>query len=236
MKSLVIIKTGQTYPEIKADHGDFEHWFLTGLEHPGLTLSVHNPAAGETLPSTPDGVVITGSPAMVSDREPWSELTALWLRTMMDQGVPLLGVCYGHQLLAHACGGLVGYRPMGREMGTLAVQLEDAARDDALFAGLEDGFPAHLTHRQSVLSLPPNAIRLARSEQEPNQAFRIGRNAWGVQFHPEFSAAIMQAYIARLKPDLQREGIDPQVLSGSITDTPRASALLARFARLVAQG
>lgn len=235
MKSLVIIKTGQTYPDIKAEHGDFEHWFLAGLEHPGLKLSVHNPTAGEALPRSADGIVITGSPAMVSDREPWSELTAQWLRTMMDQDIPVLGVCYGHQLLAHACGGSVGYRPQGREMGTLPVQLEDPAREDALFTDLPDGFLAHLTHRQSVLSLPPNAIRLARSEQEPNQAFRIGRHAWGVQFHPEFSAPIMQAYIARLKADLQREGIDARALSESISDTPQASALLARFARLIAQ-
>lgn len=235
MKTLVIIKTGQTYPDINAEHGDFEHWFMAGLEHPDLTLSVHNPTAGEALPSDADGIVITGSPAMVSDREPWSELTAEWLRTMMDRDIPLLGVCYGHQLLAHACGGSVGYRSQGREMGTLMVELEEPAADDVLFADLPAGFLAHLTHRQSVLGLPPNAIRLARSEAEPNQAFRIGRHAWGVQFHPEFSAPIMQAYIARLKPDLLREGIDPASLSESIKETPQASALLARFARLVAQ-
>lgn len=235
MKSLVIIKTGHTYPDIKAEHGDFEHWFLSGLAHPDITLSVHNPTAGEPLPSRADGIVITGSPAMVSDQEPWSELTAKWLRTMMDQDIPLLGVCYGHQLLAHACGGAVGYRPQGREMGTLLVKLENPADNDALFGELPDSFLAHLTHRQSVLSLPPNAIRLARSGQEPNQAFRIGDHAWGVQFHPEFTAPIMRAYIARLKSDLQQEGFDPQALSESIGNTPYASTLLARFARLVAQ-
>lgn len=235
MRSLVIIKTGQTYPDIRAELGDFEDWFMAGLRHPALTLSVHNPIVGDPLPTEADGIVITGSPAMVSDREPWSEQTADWLRKMIQLDTPVLGVCYGHQLLAHAFGGEVGYRPQGREMGTLSVRLQDPAGGDALFSSFPNEFLAHLTHRQSVLQLPPGAIRLAGSDQEMNQAFRIGSAAWGVQFHPEFTVPVMRAYLSRLGPDLQREGLDPQALSDSITETPQASALLARFASLVAQ-
>lgn len=111
---LVILKTGSTYPSLKARFGDFDRWFVRGLGG-GLDISVVNVAAGESPghPEQWDGIVVTGSPAMVTDRETWSELTGTWLAQAVDQKVPLLGVCYGHQLLAHALGGEVGYHPRG---------------------------------------------------------------------------------------------------------------------------
>ncbi|WP_166265100.1 glutamine amidotransferase [Marinobacter caseinilyticus] len=235
MKHLIIVKTGQTYPGIKTDHGDFEDWFIAALSHPSVTLTVVNPVLGEALPHHGDGIVLTGSPAMVSDREGWSELTANWIKAALALEIPILGVCYGHQLLAHALGGLVDYHPAGREIGTLQVRTTDAAQADTLFQGLPTRFAAHLTHRQSVLSLPEGATRLAYSEHEPNQAFRVGPHAWGVQFHPEFSSDVMSAYIRQLAPALENEGVSTTHLLESIENTPDARALLERFARLIAE-
>lgn len=234
MKRLLIIKTGQTYPDIHAEHGDFEDWFSRALQHPALSISVINPITGEHLPNDADGIVITGSPAMVSDREHWSEVTAAWLREAVGNDIPVLGICYGHQLLAHAMGGRVDYHPQGREIGTVPVQLTGEANDDPLFRDLPPVFDAHLTHRQSVLTLPEGARRLAHSGHEPNQAFRLGRHAWGVQFHPEFTSSIMAAYIGRLAPALRDEGVCDQHLLRGIGETPYARELLERFAQLVA--
>ncbi|WP_417516988.1 glutamine amidotransferase [Marinobacter sp.] len=231
---VVILKTGTTYPGIKDQFGDFDEWFVRGLS-PGLDITVLNTEAGE-LPGDPadwDGIVITGSPAMVSDREPWSEKAAEWLTQAVDKSVPLLGVCYGHQLLAHALGGEVDYHPDGRESGTHRVVLLDSALDDELFHGMPDSFNAQLTHKQSVLRLPPDAILLARNEFEPHQAFRVGKCAWGVQFHPEFSEAIMRAYLGVQAPDLEREGFDSQAMIDSVTSSPDASGLLKRFSTVV---
>ncbi|MDO6441018.1 glutamine amidotransferase [Marinobacter sp. 2_MG-2023] len=233
---VVILKTGSTYPAIKDQFGDFDEWFVRGLS-PGLDITVLNTDAGE-LPGDPadwDGIVVTGSPAMVSDREPWSEKAAEWLAQAVDKAVPLLGVCYGHQLLAHALGGEVGYHPDGRESGTHSVALLESAQDDPLFRGMPGSFDAQLTHKQSVLRLPKDAILLGRNEFEPHQAFRVGKFAWGVQFHPEFSAAIMKAYLGVQAPDLEREGLDSQAMIDSVTSSPDASGLLERFSALVTE-
>jgi GMP synthase (glutamine-hydrolysing) len=188
------------------------------------------------LPGEPDqwdGIVVTGSPAMVSDRAPWSESAAAWLAKAVELGVPVLGVCYGHQLLAHAFGGEVGYHPEGRESGTYPVKLHEAAKEDALFASLPDEFKAQLTHRQAVLRLPAEAVLLASNDFEKHQAFRIGPSAWGVQFHPEFTADIMRAYLNVQAPDLEKEGFKPDTLIRQVEDSPHATSLLQRFSDLV---
>jgi GMP synthase (glutamine-hydrolysing) len=227
---VAILKTGTTYPGLKARFGDFEEWFMRGLSD-DLELTVINVKNGESVgnPEHWDGVVITGSPAMVSDREPWSEETAHWLARAVNKAVPVLGVCYGHQLLAHAMGGKVGYHPDGRETGTQVIRLLPAATTDALFQNLPTRFNAQLTHLQSVLSLPPDAVLLARSDFEPHQAFRVGECAWGVQFHPEFSEAIMNAYLEVQASDLEAERLNPGALLAAVEPAPEASAILKHF-------
>lgn len=231
---LAILKTGSTYPVIEKEFGDFDHWFLRGLSS-DLDVTVFNAQANE-LPDDPadwDGIVITGSPAMVSNRDPWSENAAQWLAEAVEKDRLLLGVCYGHQLLAHALGGEVGYHPKGRESGTRNVELLASAKDDLLFEGMPGTFKAQLTHKQSVLSLPPDAVLLGHNEFEPHQAFRVGKRAWGVQFHPEFSSAVMKAYLGVQAPDLEQEGFDSQAMIDSVTDAPEAAGLLERFSALV---
>src|SRR5690606_14497497 len=106
---------------------------------------------GDGLPSREGfaGVIVTGSAAMVTDRHDWSEQAAAWLRDAAHAGLPLLGICYGHQLIAHALGGKVGPNEVGREMGTVCIHLQPAAKDDPLFAGVPRSFAAQATHLQS---------------------------------------------------------------------------------------
>ncbi|MFO7529216.1 MAG: glutamine amidotransferase [Marinobacter sp.] len=231
---VLILKTGTTYADIRARFGDFEDWFIRGLA-PELELTVMDVPHGEEPgdPSEWDGIVVTGSPAMVSDREDWSENAAAWLAKAVDAGVPVLGVCYGHQLLAHALGGVVGYHPKGRETGTRIVKSLPEAGQDSLFNSMPRRFRAQLTHKQSVLRLPPDAVLLGQSDSEPHQAFRVGECAWGVQFHPEFSDAIMRAYLEVQAPELDREGLDVQTLLNEVAPAPEASSLLQRFSELV---
>jgi GMP synthase (glutamine-hydrolysing) len=231
---VVILKTGSTYPQIKDQFGDFDAWFNRGLSSQ-LQLTVvdvtQTPPPGH--PSDWQGIVITGSPAMVSDREPWSEQAASWVRQAVESGVPLLGVCYGHQLLAHAMGGEVDYHPEGRETGTRQVQLCETALEDPLFRQLPLSFAAQLTHKQSVLKLPPGATLLGKSDFEPHQAFRVGHCAWGVQFHPEFTDQIMKAYLDVQYPDLEREGLDAARLLATVQPAPEAARLLKFFSELI---
>lgn len=233
MKPVLIIRTGRAPDAIRARHGDFPHWFRLGAELSPQHMQVVDVAAGDALPSprTVAGAIITGSAAMVTERTPWSERTAGWIRDAVDAELPLFGVCFGHQLMAHALGGRVDYLPGGREIGTQPIELLDAAASDPLAARLPPSFRAHTTHEQSVLEAPPGTIVLARSARDPHQLLRYGPHALSTQFHPEFSADVMRAYIQRKRVDMRREGSDPQHSFRQVAATPIARRLLHRFAR-----
>src|SRR5215469_3916164 len=138
MKPVLIIRTGRAPAPIRARHGDFPHWFRLGAQLSPERACVVDVEAGETLPGPHEvaGALITGSAAMVTDRAAWSERTAGWIRDAMDVELPLFGVCYGHQLMAHALGGRVDYLPGGREIGTLPIELLPGAEHDPLAAHL----------------------------------------------------------------------------------------------------
>lgn len=233
MKPVLIIRTGRAPAPIRARHGDFPHWFRLGAQLPLRRLQVIDVEAGETLPApdTVAGALITGSAAMVTERAAWSERTAGWIRDAMDVELPLLGVCYGHQLMAHALGGRVDYLPGGREIGTHAIDTLETAANDPLASRLPASFRAHTTHEQSVLETPRDTVVLARSARDPHHLLRYGPKAFSTQFHPEFSADVMRAYIQRKRADMQREGSDPQQSFRQVSATPVARGLLQHFAR-----
>jgi GMP synthase (glutamine-hydrolysing) len=232
---ILILKTGSTHASIRERLGDFEDWIAAGLRAGGAEVVVHDATAGGVPPpahGTVAGVVITGSHAMVSEREAWSEALVPWLRAAVQQRTPVLGICYGHQLLAHALGGEVAHHPEGVEIGTVTVELQDSAASDPLLGGLPETFPAQAVHWQSVRRLPPGAVLLAGSAHESHHAFRIGEQAWGVQFHPEFSDTALRAYLDGLGDLLADEGLDAAGIAARLQPTPEAASVLPRFARL----
>jgi len=230
MRQLLLIQTGEAPEPIRARLGGFAQWFRTSMRlQPGQVRSVRVDA-GEKLPPARGfaGAVITGSGAMVTDRERWSEDAAAWLRGAMDVELPLFGVCYGHQLLAHALGGTVGWLPAGREIGTQPIARN--GRADPLLDGMPIEFPAHTTHRQSVLETPRGAQVLARSALDPHQILRYGPNAISTQFHPEIGVRVMRAYLGDREEALSEEGLDVAAMRRDVKTTPDARALLRRFA------
>lgn len=233
MKPVLIIRTGRAPDAIRARHGDFPHWFRLGAGLQLQQLRVVDVAAGEVLPPPQEfaGAMITGSAAMVTERAAWSERVAGWIRDAMDAELPLFGVCYGHQLMAHALGGRVGYLPGGREIGTQPIELAQHARHDPLTADLPATFRAHTTHEQSVLEPPAGAAVLARSAREPHQLLRYSPHAVSTQFHPEFNAEVMRAYIKRKHVDMLGEGADPGKVFSAVAATPIARRLLRQFSR-----
>lgn len=235
LKQILIVKTGSSFPGLVAAHGDFEEWIGRAAGIPPERLRVARVAEGETLPPPADvaAAVVTGSSAMVSDRAPWSERTARWLAFAVGAGTPVLGICYGHQLLAHSLGGAVGRNPRGRQVGTVAVDLTPAARTDALLGGLPARLTVQATHVESVLSLPPGARLLARTPADPHHAFAVGACAWGVQFHPEFDAELMRAYLDERREIIESEGIDVDALRGATADSDHGARVLRRFAERI---
>lgn len=233
-RPVLLIKTGATIPETRKEFGDFEQWFARGMGVVGLRHI--NVFEGEQLPDPDEfsGVVVTGSASMVSHRHDWSEQTAGWLADVVHRGHPVLGVCYGHQLLAHALGGVVGPNPRGRQIGTTNISILSSAAGDPLMGQLPATVAAQTTHVESVHRLPPGAIRLASSPRDKNHAFRFGDRAWGLQFHPEFGADVMSGYIRARSHVIRAEGLDPEHLANRVSDTPLAHGLLSRFAELMA--
>jgi len=171
--------------------------------------------------------------AMVSEREGWSEHTGQWLKQVVEKGIPVLGVCYGHQLLAHALGGRVGPNPAGRQIGTVKAKLLDAAKDDPLLGHLPGSFPAQSSHSEVVLELPPGAERLATSPLTDNFAIRFAEIVWGVQFHPEFSEPVMSQYIRYRAGELLEEGLSPEYLLDRTTGTEVATSVLVKFVKII---
>jgi len=233
LKQIALIKTGGTITQIKQHHGDFEDWFSEGMGVADLLqIDVFKQQALPVAESLA-GIVITGSAAMVSAKEDWSERTAEWLAEAVKKDIPILGVCYGHQLLAHALGGRAGPNPAGRQIGTVITQLIDAYTEDPLLGNLPQTFPSQTSHSEVVLELPPGARRLASSPLDHNFAIRFAEKVWGVQFHPEFSRPVMSEYIRYRSDAIREEGLNPEQLLGKITDTVEANSVLRIFAEML---
>jgi len=179
------------------------------------------------------GVVISGSHAMITEHQDWSERTVEWLLGAVERQIPILGICYGHQLIAYALGGEVGDNPNGCEFGTVEVNLNENARGDKLFGGFSTPMRVHVSHTQSVLRLPDNAKLLASSDVDINQAFVVGNSAWGIQFHPEFDAEIVIEYINQHREALLREHNNPDRIIERCLDTPHGSEMLKRFVEIL---
>lgn len=233
MNELLIIKTGETLPEIQHSKGDFEQLFANAMPCNGIHLC--NAYKNEPLPGAIDHrlAVITGSPAMVTDNSDWILNLEQWVRERLETGLPLLGVCFGHQLIARALGGDCDYNPNGRQIGTIeAFRLES---DDLLLTGLGQTFTAQVTHQQSVTRLPEKAVHLCTSPLDDNHAFRVGESVWGVQFHPEFDGWVIEAYLKSRKHDILSEGLNWQALFTSVKPATDAERVLQNFCQMALQ-
>ena len=127
-----------------------------------------------------DGMIVTGSRASVYWDEPWIDRTKETVEAFIEAGVPTLGICWGHQLLADVLGGAVV------DMGTYEIGYREIVRrgEDDLLAGLDERFVAFTTHSDEVVELPPGT-RLIADNDVSIQGF-TGDGVWGVQFHPEY--------------------------------------------------
>ena len=108
-----VIKAGDTFPDLIEQMGNFEDWIISGTGLAPERVRVVNAEAGEALPDpeTVRGAVISGSHSMVTQGLAWSLALEDWARQMIAAKVPLLGICYGHQIMARAMGGRVDFHP-----------------------------------------------------------------------------------------------------------------------------
>ncbi|MBB5957365.1 GMP synthase-like glutamine amidotransferase [Saccharothrix tamanrassetensis] len=175
--------------------------WLTGA---GAVLDVVKPHE-QPLPTTLDGyqgvVCLGGAMGALDDVDhPWLADVRKLLSHAVSKRVPTLAICLGAQLLAAATGGQVRRSPKGPEVGVLLVAKRDAAGNDPLFGELPWTPDVLQFHEDEIALLPPTAELLASSPKYPNQAFRVGDNAYGVQFHIETTPEIVLGW-ARGAPE-----------------------------------
>jgi GMP synthase (glutamine-hydrolysing) len=172
------------------------------LVEAGLRLDVRRPDRGEALPSdlgAHAAVLVLGGSMDSFDEagHPWLADTVALLRLAVVRGVPVLGICLGHQLLARSRGGVVARNPRGRQLGVLPLGWTAAADADPLASGPAGGDVAARClqwNQDVVVELPPDAVVLAETPAGEPQLVRFAATAWGIQAHPEAGAALARAW------------------------------------------
>jgi GMP synthase (glutamine-hydrolysing) len=167
----------------------------------GLTLDVRDPSAGGTLPDDTNGyaglLVLGGGMSAADDAlAPWLPDVRALLREAVAQELPTLGICLGAQLLAAANGGTVARNPAGPEFGAQLIAKRGVASNDPLLGPLPITPDVIQWHVDAITVLPPGALQLASSPGCDVQAFRLGRLAWGLQFHIETTPEVVRAWAA----------------------------------------
>jgi GMP synthase (glutamine-hydrolysing) len=233
MRPLAILVAGEPVPAALAARGSFSDLIrgVVGDAWSGPWEDIEGRAGGADLPDFERfaGIIVTGSSANVPTREAWIVDLERYLARAVAAGLPIFGICFGHQLLGQALGGLVTKNPNGREIGTVTVELTPTAADP-LLAGLDGSFKANMTHIDSIVTLPPGAQVLARSALDQNAMVRFAERVWGVQFHPEMDAEVIGYYVAARREALTAEGLAAAAIQAALADTPASAGILRRFA------
>jgi GMP synthase-like glutamine amidotransferase len=213
------------------------------LHTAGVDVDIRQVFAGDDVPSDVsglDGVVVMGGPMSAASDEgfPTRPAELALLADALRLGVPTLGVCLGAQLVAVAAGSSVYPNAHGPEIGWGAVRLAPSCRDDRLFTDLPRDLTVMHWHGET-LELPSGAKRLISNANSPNQAFRLGDVAWGVQFHLEVTAEAVEGFVTAFAPDAAGVpgGVDGiRVATPAALDAlaPARDLVCARFAGLVA--
>ncbi|MFJ6015429.1 type 1 glutamine amidotransferase [Streptomyces sp. NPDC092952] len=236
--------TGTTATALVVQHdsgGGLGRW-TAWLAERGVTARVVRAHEGDPLPDRLEdsALIVLGGAFLPDDdvRAPWLPATRELVRQALAARTPVFGICLGGQLLAQVAGGEVRGNHGTPEFGSTRLDLRPEAADDPLFHGLPAHPSAIENHVDAVTALPAGAHWLARSEDCPYQAFRIGSAAWGVQFHPETTAERIRGWN---RDRLHRNGApDPETLHArAVRDEPGATAtwrtVAHRFADLAAR-
>ena len=194
--------------------------FGTWLDEAGAELVVCRPWAGEELPplTAYDGLLVLGGSmgAHDDDTVPWLAPLKQLCRSAVGSGLPTLGICLGHQLLAAALGGESRPNPAGQQVGLFAVGWRAEAADDDLFGPVATPRRGVQWNSDVVTSLPEAAVVLAAMPGGELQAARFGPSAWGVQLHPEVDRPVLESWAAGDRDDHLEKGIDQEAVLAEI--------------------
>ena len=199
----------------------------------GFELDIRRPPLGDALPETLEhhrGAVVFGGPMSANDPDEFVRRETDWLAVPLAEEKPFLGICLGAQMLVNHLGGKVGGRDDGVvEIGWYPIEPTDEGRQLLDWPDMVYHF-----HREGF-SLPSGATLLAAGADYPNQAFRYGRNAWGIQFHAELTRAMMHSWVVRgaQRFDLPGAQLGREHLAGRMVWDARLKRWLEEFLNLI---
>ncbi len=196
MTTLGLLETDTLYDDLIPDYGSYGQMFAAFFDHldGGLQYRYYQVKEGE-LPETInecDAYLITGSKAGVYDSDSWISHLQSWIVDFHQQNAKLIGICFGHQIIAHSLGGRAAKSPRGWGVGVHTCELIDPLKPTK-----QSELSMLYSHQDQVQVLPPSAQLLASSDFCPYAAFKIDHRVLSFQGHPEFTPEYLQRLLTR---------------------------------------
>ncbi len=181
-------------------------WNIKAIDFKAVDLSM-----GEKLPESLvgiDAIITLGGPMNVYEEEkyPFLKDEDEFLKKAIKEEIPILGICLGAQLLAKACGAKVK-KAASKEVGWYKVNLTDEGKKDPLFKNLPPELTVFQWH-EDTFEIPKGGLLLVEGASCPNQAFRFGKAAYGLQFHVEVTPDIIESWINKYVAESSRGASD----------------------------
>lgn len=209
-----ILSCGPGLPEVVSLYGHSSQWIPDSIDCSSVEYEIVKVYDNIHFDySDADAFIVSGSKYSVYDDIPWIDILKGTIHEIIKSKKPMLGICFGHQLLASCLGGKVEKNIRGWELGSYNISLTENGKSSPLFHEFYHNDIAYESHQDVVISLPSEALELAYTDKG-NQSFCFDDYLYGVQFHPEFTYEVVRKLMdLRIKKGIR---VDNQKILKSI--------------------
>tara|TARA_B100001142_G_scaffold19588_1_gene18187 strand:+ start:20514 stop:21206 length:693 start_codon:yes stop_codon:yes gene_type:complete len=227
MKNVVIYSNGPGLPEIVKEYGHSSDWIPNIVNNNKVNFIIKKAYENDfDSDIKADAFILTGSKYSVYNKSPWIEELKKHVKKLIHENNYILGICFGHQILADCLGAEVIKNKLGWELGSYKINLSEKGLQSKLFNGFSRQEIVYESHQDTVINIPSNLDILASSKKS-NQSFSYNDKIYGVQFHPEFSKEVTRKLM-----DLRIEN-GVSVDSNVLLNAEKSSLVLSNFLNII---